>query len=223
MPLTPPETAIALHLQAAIANPDEANLRQLLAELEHVVGHLPQATQLVIAGSLLTQVVEVYVRRANRLLASWEERYQSDPTEPVLTAEMLHEVLRQTITLHLDDVLEDYVSSPRQSQPAVEDDSIAATVDKENVLEMLEAIAEAEAKQKALSVAHAEDMSAWANAIAQWMQQQNRPIVPFLELQRSLEMPMVEVWLGILFGGYPLEQRGEFYQSETVWVSEIVK
>lgn len=27
-------------------------------------------------------------------------------------------------------------------------------------------------------------------------------------------MPWVEVWLGVLLGGFELEQRGEFYEGE---------
>lgn len=31
-------------------------------------------------------------------------------------------------------------------------------------------------------------------------------------------MPMVEVWLGLLLGGFTLEQRGNFYYNQNVWV-----
>ncbi|WP_223269972.1 hypothetical protein [Nostoc sp. 'Peltigera membranacea cyanobiont' 213] len=31
-------------------------------------------------------------------------------------------------------------------------------------------------------------------------------------------MPMVEVWLGLLLGGFTLEQRGDFYNSRNIWV-----
>ncbi|MBD2519753.1 hypothetical protein H6G93_33325 [Nostoc sp. FACHB-973] len=36
--------------------------------------------------------------------------------------------------------------------------------------------------------------------------------------QRVLQMPMVEVWLGLLLGGFTLEQRGNFYNSRNIWV-----
>ncbi|WP_414546423.1 hypothetical protein [Nostoc sp. CCY0012] len=38
------------------------------------------------------------------------------------------------------------------------------------------------------------------------------------KLQRVLKMPMVEVWLGLLLGGFQLEQRGEFYNSQDIWL-----
>ncbi|MEH2126758.1 hypothetical protein [Nostoc sp.] len=38
------------------------------------------------------------------------------------------------------------------------------------------------------------------------------------KLQQGLKMPMVEVWLGLLLGGFTLEQRGDFYNSRNIWV-----
>ncbi|WP_375490895.1 hypothetical protein [uncultured Nostoc sp.] len=34
----------------------------------------------------------------------------------------------------------------------------------------------------------------------------------------DFKMPIVEVWLGLLLGGFTLEQRGNFYQNQNVWV-----
>ena len=35
-------------------------------------------------------------------------------------------------------------------------------------------------------------------------------------------MPMVEVWLGLLLAGFALEQRGEFYENNNIWVRGIL-
>jgi hypothetical protein len=50
--------------------------------------------------------------------------------------------------------------------------------------------------------------------------------VSLLELQESfaerphggIQMPLVQVWLALLLNGMTLEQRGEFYETERVWV-----
>jgi hypothetical protein len=42
--------------------------------------------------------------------------------------------------------------------------------------------------------------------------------VSLLELQRSVEMPLVQVWLGLLLNEFTIEQRGEFYETEQVWI-----
>ena len=42
--------------------------------------------------------------------------------------------------------------------------------------------------------------------------------VSLLELQRSVEMPLVQVWLALLLNGFEIEQRGDFYDTEQVWI-----
>jgi len=208
------ELDLELAMQQAIADPSSANLHQLLHGLEQLLVGLPQNSQLQVAGTILAQLVEIYASRANRLLEEWEEKHNPVQGEPILTAELLHEVLRQTMTLNLDEILDDPPLWQRSSQ---QPDSIAGAVDKSNLLEFL-AQMESEAKQDALAVAHDEDISAWVGAIAHWMKENQSQDVSLLELQRSLQIPFIEIWLALLLGGYAIEQRGDFYQIEGVWV-----
>jgi hypothetical protein len=73
------------------------------------------------------------------------------------------------------------------------------------------------AYQQAIALAHDEDVSAWGEAISTRLDEFGQPI-SLLELQGSIEMPLVQVWLALLLNGIPLEQRGSFYQTEQVWV-----
>jgi hypothetical protein len=74
-------------------------------------------------------------------------------------------------------------------------------------------------------LAHDEDVSAWGAAISARLEEWDRP-VSLLELQESfaerphggIEMPLVQVWLALLLNGMTLEQWGDFYQAERVWV-----
>jgi hypothetical protein len=50
------------------------------------------------------------------------------------------------------------------------------------------------------------------------LQQEGSQEMSLMELQGRLGMPWVAMWLGVLLGGYGMEQRGEFYQRETIWV-----
>ncbi|MEM9149296.1 MAG: hypothetical protein AAGB19_02430 [Cyanobacteria bacterium P01_F01_bin.3] len=70
--------------------------------------------------------------------------------------------------------------------------------------------------RQALAVSHAENVSDWVKALA--AQQKDSP-QRLVDLQQQLKMPLVEVWLAALLGGFPLEQRGSFYQTQEVWVS----
>lgn len=202
-------------MQQAIADPSSANLHQLLHGLEQLLVGLPQDSQLQVAGTILAQLVDIYASRANGLLEEWEDKYNPAQGEPILTAELLHEVLRQSMTLNLDEVLEAAPSWQENPSPS---DSLVSVVDQSNLLEFLAQMEQEQVQQDALAIAHDEDISAWIGKISQWMKEHQNREVSLLELQRSLQMPFIEIWLALLLGGYGIEQRGDFYQTEGIWV-----
>lgn len=218
MPEETPSSSFALAIEQAIADPISADLRALLNELERALLGLPQEMQLRVAGMFLGQLAEIYAARAEQLLDSWETKYNPIQTEPVITAEMLQEVLRHTMTLNLDGVLEIPNLYPDHS---ASENSLVGAISETNLLEFLNQIDQERAKRDAFDVAHDEDISAWVAAIADWMQQQSQYPVSLIELQRSLKMPLIEIWLALLLGGYAIEQRGDFYQLDGIWVSSI--
>lgn len=85
------------------------------------------------------------------------------------------------------------------------------------MVDQLEVEDEAAQKQSVLAIAHSKDVAGWTAAISECLQTALLP-VSIAELSCSLEMPWVEVWLGVLFGDFQLEQQGEFYESP-IWVS----
>ena len=38
-------------------------------------------------------------------------------------------------------------------------------------------------------------------------------------IEKQLKMPLIEVWIAALLGGFQMEQRGSFYQTQEVWVN----
>jgi hypothetical protein len=209
--------ALTQAIALALAEPDRANLHQFLEEFERALTTVPPPAQLQVAATMLYQLVDLYVARADRLLDDWEERH-NPPTleEPILTAEMLQEVLRHSMTLNLEEVLEVIEPQQRHTQPS---DSLVEEMEKTNLLEFLDAIDEEQSKQQALQVAHNEDVSAWVTAIHEALSDSARrdiPKVSMLDVQRSLNLPLIEIWLGLLLGGFVLEQ-GDFYSNQ-VWI-----
>ncbi|RCJ36687.1 hypothetical protein A6770_40560 [Nostoc minutum NIES-26] len=67
------------------------------------------------------------------------------------------------------------------------------------------------------NLASDEDVQKWKDAIAQYLTQVQQTI-SLVELVRALDMPLIEVWLGLLLGGFVIEQRGEFYSKGDIWV-----
>jgi hypothetical protein len=78
---------------------------------------------------------------------------------------------------------------------------------------------EVEAFNGVLNLAHNEDVSGWARTISGWMKEQNVSTISLVQLQQSVEMPLVQLWLTVLLGEYVVVQLGEFYETEQVWVS----
>ncbi|MBD2035327.1 hypothetical protein H6F76_09860 [Leptolyngbya sp. FACHB-321] len=87
---------------------------------------------------------------------------------------------------------------------------LPGVIDKQALLDALDAM-------QPLSRAHAENVGAWSSAIADYLQQ--HPSTLLVEAQQSLKMPLVELWIGALLSGQvKLEQRGNFYQADSIWL-----
>ncbi|MBW4491445.1 MAG: hypothetical protein KME12_27175 [Trichocoleus desertorum ATA4-8-CV12] len=117
MPAQPFQHPLTQAIEQAIANPAAANLKALLEELERILPSLPEAEQLQVAGDVLAQLIDIYVCRAEQLLNAWEEQYNSSLCEPILSANLLQEVLRHTMTLNLDEIWVAAELKPQLPQP----------------------------------------------------------------------------------------------------------
>ena len=78
-------------------------------------------------------------------------------------------------------------------------------------------LTEAAEKEKALAVSHAENVSDWIQKLSSKSIDQPQRL---MELQRQLKMPLIELWIAALLGGFSLEQRGEFYETADMWIGD---
>jgi len=196
------------------------DFQNLLDAVERVVSHLPESQQLQVAGDALLRIAELCESRAELLTTEWEEAYR----DPVVGQGFFDEIVRQTMAVDFSDLMEPVPLRKPRTRTEKPTGSIVATVEKEVVLAMVEQMEqEAEAQMQAvLGVAHSENVSGWTEAIAQWLAQQSAAEIPWSELEVGLAMPWVDLWLGLLLGGFGVEQRGEFYQRETIWVESAM-
>lgn len=211
-------------LQLARQMPEAIDLAQMMDAVEVTAAQLPEAERLRFAGDALLQMAELCAARAGVLMTEWEESCR----DPIVDRGFFADVVRQTMAVDLSDLMKPARPHQIRTRPiAKPEGSIAAPVEKAAVLAMVDQLeVEDEAAQKqsvlaipqgsALLCAHSEDVAGWTAAILEWFQTALLP-VSIDELSCDLEMPWVEVWLGILFGGFQLEQWGEFYESP-VWV-----
>ncbi len=150
-------------------------------------------------------------------MTQWEESSR----DLIVEQSFFADVVRQTMAVDLSDLMEP--APPRQRRTKLTgkpEGSIVAPVDKAAVLAMVDQLAaedEAMRKQNVLAIAHLEDVVAWTAAINRWLQTAVELPISIAELSCGLEMPWIEVWLGVLFGDFQVAQREEFYESP-VWV-----
>ncbi len=155
--------------------------------------------------------------KADLLWEDWQDAHNAEG--PVMDDDWLQGLTRQTQKLDFSDLVSRsyQTSSDRPDEDKSDDDSVAGDVEKLSVLDMIDALEDAKLKSQALAVSHAENVSDWVRAISEGQTDKPQRLV---DLQRQLKMPMVEVWIAALIGGFPMEQRGSFYQTQEVWVSK---
>ena len=185
------------------------------AELEK----LPLEAQLSTAALAFSQIADILKSRAEVLLQDTRDR--NSLLGPIVSTDLFAGLVRTTMHLDLDDLIEPETPQtfkphgPHQfSYSNQEGDSVAAPVEKTNVLAMLDEVTTLEDVR---NLASDEDVEKWQSAITNHLINVKDEI-SLVKLQRVLQMPMVEVWLGLLLGGFTLEQRGDFYHNHNVWV-----
>lgn len=213
-------------LETASRFPETADLRSLCDALEQTLSDQSLAEQLAVAGDVLVQLSEVYAARADLLISRWERRH--NPTEPVVNLEKCVDLFVQSLSLDVTDLFEEpelmqYPANRKKKSSAQADGSVVGEVDKDALLNWVDQMAaeqtldELQMAEQIRDLAHGENVEEWSKAIAQYLQHLHSNIrLP--DLQQALKISIVELWLGLLLGGYPLEQRGEFYNSQTLWI-----
>ncbi|MBD1995928.1 hypothetical protein H6G00_04755 [Leptolyngbya sp. FACHB-541] len=212
--------------EAAIA-PDGADLQQLLDTLEAALSNLDTGGQLQVAAEAIGRIVGVFQERS--VLAFEELEATASEDGPLMPEDAFDRYVRQTMEIDLEQFVEPLASLPRKTSErqslSSEEGSVVGELDQAALLQALDeqmnqypGLTEAEAFNRALEIAHDEDVSTWVGTIDQWMQDQRISTIPLIRLQQSLGMPIVQLWLALLLGEYAMEQRGEFYETGQVWV-----
>lgn len=194
--------------------PEEANILELWQQFEVVMAELPWQEQLRMGGEVLAQLAEICEAKSEVLWEDWQDANNIDG--PVVDSDWLRGLTRQTQEIDFSELVQRSERFTQELEEICDDDSIVGEVDKQIVLDLLDKSTLAEQKANALAVSHAEDVSAWVQALAQMKGQEARKLV---DLQTQLKMPLVEVWIAALLGQFTLEQRGDFYETQSVWVS----
>jgi hypothetical protein len=213
-------------LKTATQFPETADVRSLCTALEQTITEQPLAEQLAVAGDVLMQLSEVYAARAELMFSRWERRH--NPQEPVVDLEGCVDLFVQSLSLDVTDLFEEpeplQYPANRKKKTLSQEGSVVGEVDKEVLLnwvdqmEQEQPLNELQMAEQIRELAHGESVEEWVRTIAQYLQHLHSNIrLP--DLQQALKMSIVELWIGLLLGGYSLEQQGEFYNSQTLWIT----
>ncbi|MBD2463070.1 hypothetical protein H6G89_18705 [Oscillatoria sp. FACHB-1407] len=214
-------------LQEATIAPDEADLQQLLNVLDESLLQLDVPGQLQVAAEAIAQIVALFQERS--MLAFEELEATNSDEGPVMPHDAFDRYVRQTMEVDFEQFIEPLASLPRKpperSGEVAPTGSVVGELDQVALLQALDeqmkehpGLTEVEAFNQAMAIAHDEDVSNWIGAIATWMNERQTEVAPLMQIQQAMEMPLVQLWLALLLGGFALEQRGEFYETGQIWV-----
>ncbi len=212
------ELELELALEDAAEMPVFADLHALWQQVEPVMRQLSLREQLRLGGAVIDQLAELHRAKAECLLEEWENTF--NPKDPLLPADWLQGLVRQTQHVDVSDLTAPVQRRPRgASKKGLSDkDTVVREVPKASVLQMLEQVELETQKAAALSVAHEESIEAWVGAIAAWFEQHPQPI-SLVQLRQQMGWPLVQLWLSLLLGGFRLEANDDQFYSVHILVS----
>ncbi|QQE67409.1 hypothetical protein GFS31_41220 (plasmid) [Leptolyngbya sp. BL0902] len=201
-------------LKAAWIDPETINLARLWQTIEPVLGSLALHEQLAVGGAVIDRLATLHQAKAEALFEQWQAVY--DPEDPTLAQDWLRGLVRSSQQLDTESL----VASPTRQRPqaeAVDDDgSVVAPVDKATLLAMVD---DMEPKQQAIEVAHDEAVGVWVEQLRAWFVA-HPEAMEVRQIQAQMGWPLVQVWLGLLLGGFRLAPgEGEFY-ARPIWVEK---
>jgi hypothetical protein len=195
-------------LKNASDDPIAAEFYLVWNALDGLLPGLSVTQQLETASQAIVQVTDIFQVQAGLIFEGLDATATMDG--PTMAADAFDRYVRQSMEIDFEDYIE--AIEPLERLPRTprspEDEfySQVQSIDKTTLLETLHeeiALTDAEVEASAMSVAHGEDISEWIETIRVQLSQLDRPI-EFQQLLNVINLKLVELWLGLLLGGYEL-------------------
>ena len=154
-------------LKVALKEPEAADMELLWHSLEDAIAHQDSNEQLSVAGDAITQIVEVYVKRAKSILDSLEVNDDSNEG-PVLDEDFLSGLMRQSMSLDLSDLMEEYTFESESSP--ISGGSVVSLIDRKEA-KAIARKARTAMRKDLVELAEKENIPKWQSAIALWIGQ----------------------------------------------------
>jgi chromatin segregation and condensation protein Rec8/ScpA/Scc1 (kleisin family) len=209
-------SSLSQTLSIAQTNPELAQFTFILQLLEEALPSLSTSSGLQLAGDTISTISEIYQKKAFILFSSLETTTSEDlGSEPILDDDLLCGLLRHSLTLNLDDLTDQpSPKTPKKSK------SLQKTISKEELYQLID---EKKQEEENWQVSHEENFSDWQEQIDRYLSNlpTNTNEISLLQLANSIDLPLSALWLTLLLGDYQLEQLGDFYESESIWIKNL--
>lgn len=199
--------------------------------IDQAIYELDTPKQIQLVGRAIEHLVELFVASSEQVFEELDATLTHDG--PQMTIDQFLPYVRQGMEIDFsqfvcgferDSERGQYASRMPQSQELDEEQTIVAVVDAVTLADAVEGLESAVQEEidlkKALELAHVEDVEGWTRTISVYFEHAQVQSVSLQVLQRSVDLPWIEVWLGLLLGGYRLERRGNDFYAGEIWVRD---
>ena len=194
--------------------------------LDQSISELETPKQIQLVGRAIEHLVELFVASSEQVFEELDATLAQDG--PQMTIEQFLPYVRQGMEIDFSPFIGGFDRNGERGPYAprmagveeIEDRTIVAAVDPTALADAVEGL-ESEDElnlEAALELAHIEDVEAWAQTIANYFEAAGVETVSLQMLQQSINLPWIEVWLGLLLGGYRLERHGSDFYAGDIWV-----
>lgn len=220
-------------LQEGKENPQSVEWCEIWEALDTALVDLDISAQLALAGEAVCQMSLIFESRSK--LAFEELDAITSDEGPVMASDAFAQFVRQSMHVDFSDFIEPRKPDGRKPYEHRGDNditSVVVAVDKQDLLDVLEdfqasSALEVEDMDSVLTLSHAENVSDWVSAIAEYFIVARAGVVSFSELCDEITIPRVEIWLGLLLGNFVLmrddgEGLHSFYDSEILIKTQLL-
>ncbi len=201
-------------LRSATEDPSAAEFSTIWQALDSALLDLSIIEQLEMSSRAIAEVTDIFKVQAGLIFELLDATVTTDG--PIMGSDAFDRYVRQSMDIDFDgyiEKLEPLERSPRSNRSTPQNDefySQVQSVDKTTLIESLheeiilsDTLSDAAVRESVMAVAHGEDVSEWLAIIRSFLLRENKTI-EFQYLLTQLDLPWVEIWLGLLLGGYKL-------------------
>jgi len=195
--------------------------------LDSSIAQLETPKQIQVVGRAIEHLVELFVASSQQVFEELDATLAQDG--PQMTIEQFLPFVRQGMEIDFSQFVGGFDRDSERGPYAprmvgleqLEDDrTIVASVDPTTLADAVEGLEAGAALdlEATLKLAHVEDVEAWAKAISAYFETAEVEIVALQTLRQAIQLPWIELWLGLLLGGYRLQRQGTDFYGGDIWV-----